>query len=258
MKKHSVTKARMSSVRIIQTSFRGVSLLRQHSSLKCRNVELRSTLPGSSVLLLRSYAKKGKKHTSRVDVKHSADAEILDLDEVRQKMESVLDHLKAEYVKYLQVRTSPGAFDHVMVKTSDGRIPLNQLGQINVKSAQKFTINMSDSPQAVNEAVKAIRDSGMNLNPQADGTVIQIPIPKVTKEHRENLSKTAKVMCDKAKVNIRNVRSKVMNDIKKHKDSASKDVIRQLEKQVQQLTDDYNEHAEQSLSAKNKELLLGK
>ncbi|XP_077987067.1 ribosome-recycling factor, mitochondrial-like [Glandiceps talaboti] len=251
----------MSSLRILRHLYTSSRILQQvkliQTTKSCRSPYLlNNNCYVVTVLPIRCYAKKkGKKHTSKIDVSRSADDDILDLQDVKYKMQTVLDHLKEDYVKQVTVRTSPGALDHILVSTSDGKIPLNQLGQISMKSSQKFTINMISSPQEVNAAMKAIQNSGMNLNPSCDGTIINVPIPKVTKEHRESLAKNAKGMCDKTKVNLRNVRSKVMADIKKHKDHSSKDTLRLLEKQVQQITDEFNENAEHLLSAKTKELL---
>ncbi|XP_070581670.1 ribosome-recycling factor, mitochondrial-like [Ptychodera flava] len=250
----------MSSIRIARHLYSSGLVLRQcRFAAKTRPVRTVQMFDWNSTSVLASsvrfYAKKGKKHTPKVDLSQSADEDILDLQEVKDRMQTVIDHLKDEYVKQLSVRTSPGSLDHIIVTTKDGRIPLNQLGQISMKSSQKFTINMSGFPQAINGAMKAISESGMNLNPQLEGNIISVPIPKVTKEHRESLAKAAKTMCDKSKVNIRNVRSKVMNEVKRHKDHVSKDTVRLLEKQVQQITDNYNENAERLLSAKTKELL---
>ncbi|XP_022099183.1 ribosome-recycling factor, mitochondrial-like isoform X2 [Acanthaster planci] len=148
-----------------------------------------------------------------------------------------------------------GVLDHIQVSTNDGKFPLNQLGQITSKSANMLVVNMASFPEATQAAAKAIRDSGMNLNPQVTDTVIQVPIPKVTKEHREHLAKQAKTMCDKSKVTLRQIRTGFVSRIKKHKDTASKDTLFALEKQIGQIADASAEDAEKLLAAKTKELL---
>ncbi|XP_022099179.1 ribosome-recycling factor, mitochondrial-like isoform X1 [Acanthaster planci] len=210
-----------------------------------------SYLHGSPVL----NAKKGKKHQSKVDVSRSADDSILDLEQVRDDMQQALDALKQGYMKSLNIRTSQGVLDHIQVSTNDGKFPLNQLGQITSKSANMLVVNMASFPEATQAAAKAIRDSGMNLNPQVTDTVIQVPIPKVTKEHREHLAKQAKTMCDKSKVTLRQIRTGFVSRIKKHKDTASKDTLFALEKQIGQIADASAEDAEKLLAAKTKELL---
>ncbi|XP_038046517.1 ribosome-recycling factor, mitochondrial-like [Patiria miniata] len=210
-----------------------------------------SHLHGSPVF----YAKKGKKHQSKVDVSRSVDDSILDLEEVREDMQQALDALKQGYMKSLSIRTSQGVLDHIQVSTGDGKFPLNQLGQITSKSANMLVVNMASFPEATQAAAKAISDSGMNLNPQVTDTVIQVPIPKVTKEHREQLAKQAKAMCDKAKITLRQIRTNYVTRIKKHKDTASKDTLFALEKQIGQISDASAESAEKLLEAKSKELL---
>ena len=77
----------------------------------------------------------------------------------------------------------------------------------------------------------------------------------MTKEHREQLAKQAKMMCDKCKVSLRQIRTGYVNKIKKHKDSASKDTIFALEKQIGQIADAGSENADKLLASKSKELL---
>ncbi|XP_072176898.1 ribosome-recycling factor, mitochondrial-like [Diadema setosum] len=126
------------------------------------------------------HAKKGKKHKPKVNVDMSADDSILDLEELKRDMQKVIEALKQDYTKSLSIRTSQGSLDHIMVPTSDGKFPLNQLGQITSKSASLITVNLNVSgfPQATEAAAKAIRESGMNLNPKVEGGIIQVPIPK--------------------------------------------------------------------------------
>ena len=80
-------------------------------------------------------------------------------------------------------------------------------------------------------------------------------LPRVTKEHRENLAKVAKQMCNDTKVDLRHVRNKYVSSIKKHAEGKSKDVVFKLEKQIQQLADESNKTAGDILAAKTKELL---
>ncbi|XP_071802277.1 ribosome-recycling factor, mitochondrial-like [Asterias amurensis] len=221
--------------------------IRQEGSHVCTSRHLH----GSSAL----SAKKGRKHQTKVDVNRSVDDSILDLQDVHQDMKTAIDALKQSYIKTLNIRTSQGVLDHIQVSTNDGKFSLNQLGQITAKSSNMMSVNMTSFPEATQAAVKAIRECGMNLNPQVTGSLIQVPIPKVTKEHREQLAKQAKVMCDKSKVSVRQIRSNYISKIKKHKDSASKDTLFILEKQIGQIADVTIENAEQLLTGKTKELL---
>ena len=88
---------------------------------------------------------------------------------------------------------------------------------------------------------KSIHESGLGLNPQVDGELIRIPIPELNEERREELSKIAGKYAEQAKISIRNVRRDGMDEIKKieKEGSVGKDRAKDLEGEVQELTDDY-------------------
>ncbi|XP_039618754.1 ribosome-recycling factor, mitochondrial [Polypterus senegalus] len=198
---------------------------------------------------------KGKGHPhARVSINSALVEEIINLQEVAEEMNAVIKNLE-DYNKSLNIRTSPGALDHIVVATKDGKFPLNQIGQISMKSPQLILVNMSSLPEATESASIAIRESGMNLNPEVDGTVIKVPVPKVTREHREHLAKLAKQFTNKAKESLRKVRTNAISEAKKSKASVSEDTIKLIEKQIQQMTDDFSLEIEKQLTAKTKELL---
>ncbi|XP_075295901.1 ribosome-recycling factor, mitochondrial [Opisthocomus hoazin] len=211
------------------------------------------------VLLARQLATKkakGKGQTqARVNISAALVEDIINLEETNEDMQAVIEALKEDFSRNLSVRTSPGALDHIIVMTKDGKFPLNQLGQISQKSPQLLIVNMTSFPESTAAATKAIRESGMNLNPEVDGTIIRVPIPKVTREHRENLAKLAKQSTNKSKEALRKVRSKSVNQIKKFKNKVSEDTLWLLEKQIQQMADDAAAEMDKLLAAKTKELL---
>ncbi|XP_073429258.1 ribosome-recycling factor, mitochondrial isoform X2 [Dendrobates tinctorius] len=176
---------------------------------------------------------KNKGHTpSRVNINMSLVEDIINLKDVEQDMKNAIDCLKEDFNKNLSIRTSPGAFDHIIVKTKDGKFPLSHLGQITLKSPRLFVINMASFPESADAAVNALRQSQMNLNPELDGTLIHVPVPPVTREHRENLTKVAKQLTNKAKDSVRKVRSGAVQDVKKFKSTVSEDTIKLIEKQI--------------------------
>ncbi|KAJ3605336.1 hypothetical protein NHX12_027383 [Muraenolepis orangiensis] len=198
---------------------------------------------------------KVKGQPSKVNLNWSLVEDIMDLDQVKGDMTAVLDTLKDEFTRSLGIRTSPGALDHIVVTTKDGKFPLNQLGQVSVKSPQLIVVNMTSSPEATAAASQALRESSMKLNPEVDGTIIKVSIPRVTREHRENLVKLAKQLGNKAKDSLRRVRSTAVTQLKKAKDQHSEDVIRLLEKELQQMADNMAADVDKQLAAKTKELL---
>ncbi|NXG33386.1 RRFM protein, partial [Dromaius novaehollandiae] len=199
---------------------------------------------------------KGKGQTqAKVNISAALVEDIINLEETNEDMQAVVEALKEDFSRNLNIRTSPGAFDHIMVVTKDGKFPLNQLGQISQKSPQLIVVNMTSFPESTAAAMKAIRESGMNLNPEVDGTIIRVPIPKITREHRESLAKLAKQSTNKSKDTLRKVRSKSVTQIKKFKNKVSEDTIWLLEKQIQQMADSAAAEMDKLLAAKTKELL---
>ncbi|XP_053419583.1 ribosome-recycling factor, mitochondrial isoform X2 [Nycticebus coucang] len=158
-------------------------------------------------------------------------------------------------VRHFATKKAKGSLDHITVVTADGKLALNQISQISMKSPQLILVNMASFPECTAAAIKAIRESGMNLNPEVEGTLIQVPIPKVTREHREMLVKLAKQHTNKAKDSLRRVRSNAMNKLKKSKDKTSEDTIKLIEKQISQMADDTVVELDKHLAVKTKELL---
>ncbi|XP_025905372.1 ribosome-recycling factor, mitochondrial [Nothoprocta perdicaria] len=214
---------------------------------------------GHQAVLTRQLATKKAKGKgqaqARVNISAALVEDIINLEETSEDMQAVVEALKEDFSRNLNIRTSPGAFDHIVVVTKDGKFPLNQLGQISQKSPQLIIVNMTNFPESTAAATKAIRESGMNLNPEVDGTMIRIPIPKITREHREGLVKLAKQSTNKSKDALRKVRSKSVTQIKKSKNKVSEDTIFLLEKQIQQMADSAAAEMDKLLAAKTKELL---
>ncbi|XP_051268168.1 ribosome-recycling factor, mitochondrial isoform X1 [Dicentrarchus labrax] len=198
---------------------------------------------------------KAKGQSAKVNINSALVEDIISLDEVKGEMTAVLNALKDDFTRNLSIRTSPGALDHIVVTTQDGKFPLNQLGQISMKSPQFIMVNMSSFPEAIKAAIHALKESSMNLNPEVDGTIIKVPVPKVTREHRETLVKLAKQLSNKAKDSLRRVRSNAVTQVKKAKEVHSEDTIRLVEKQIQQLSDNIAVDIDKQLAAKTKELL---
>ncbi|XP_014798332.1 PREDICTED: ribosome-recycling factor, mitochondrial isoform X4 [Calidris pugnax] len=134
------------------------------------------------MLLTRQLATKKAKgkgqSQAKVNISAALVEDIINLEETSEDMQAVVEALKEDFSRNLSVRTSPGVLDQIIVVTKDGKFPLNQLGQISQKSPQLLIVNMTNFPESTAAATKAIRESGMNLNPEVDGTLIRVPIPK--------------------------------------------------------------------------------
>ncbi|POI34968.1 hypothetical protein CIB84_001280 [Bambusicola thoracicus] len=196
---------------------------------------------------------KGKGQTqAKVNISAALVEDIINLEETNTDMQAVVEALKEDFNRNLNVRTSQGwvmltwpcvwffrgALDHIIVTTKDGKFPLNQLGQISQKSPQLIVVNMTSFPESTAAAMKAIRESGMNLNPEVDGTLIRVPVPKVTREHRESLAKLAKQSTNKSKEALRKKTQTCVVSL-----------------QIQQMADSAAAEMDKLLAAKTKELL---
>ncbi|XP_030662982.1 ribosome-recycling factor, mitochondrial-like isoform X1 [Nomascus leucogenys] len=158
-------------------------------------------------------------------------------------------------VHHFATKKAKGSLDKIAVVTADGKLALNQISQISMKSPQLILVNMASSPECTAAAIKAIRESGMNLNPEVEGALIRVPIPQVIREHREMLVKLAKQNTNKAKYSLRKVCTNAVNKLKKSKDTVSEDTIRLIEKQISQMADDTVAELDRHLAVKTKELL---
>jgi ribosome recycling factor len=182
---------------------------------------------------------------------------VINSDTLKRSFETQLDHLREGFTQQLTLRTTIGAFNDLTIETTDGKFPLIQLSHVAQKGQQAIIIDLSMSPQYI-PAVKTTLINSMGLNPQQDGTTLFVNIPKVTKEHRETLAKTAKSLCNTTKTKLRDVQNKFMNDVKKKKDHHSEDLIFSVQAAIQDQAKEYGDKADQLLAAKTKELLGGK
>lgn len=200
--------------------------------------------------------KGGKKSSKpRIEVSQEELNRIINFSKYQQQMQLQLDTLKSEYIEQLSIRSSTGALDRILVETADGKFPLIQLAQVVQKNPNLLIVNCTISPQYIGDVKKAIADSGMNLNPQQDGTTLFIPIPKVTREHREMLAKNAKTLCDKSKDKLRDIHNRYLKDLKKQKDE-SKDLIHNVQETLQAAFNDYTQAADTLMVTKQKDLVV--
>mmetsp|Transcript_28333 Transcript_28333/g.58094 ORF Transcript_28333/g.58094 Transcript_28333/m.58094 type:complete len:138 (-) Transcript_28333:246-659(-) len=132
--------------------------------------------------------------------------------------------------------------------------PLSAVAQVTKKSAQLLTATLYDA--SLGEAVKqAIEDSGMNLNPQVDGDVVSIPIPKLDKSSREALGKQAKKVAEAAKQRLRRVRKDAMDEVKGVKDDFSEDEVNRTNDIIEVLVEEYSVVVDEHRDAKIEEVM---
>jgi ribosome recycling factor len=178
-----------------------------------------------------------------------------DLKELEKRMTSAMDALKKEFTGLRTGRASVNLLDPVQVEAYGQRMPLNQVGTVSAPESRLLTVSVWDKG-LVTPTAKAIRDSGLGLNPAPDGQLIRIPIPELTAERRNELAKLAHKYAEQGRIAVRNVRRDGMESLKKaEKDGKiSQDEHRQKSDEVQKLTDRYVKNVDDSLAHKEKEI----
>lgn len=178
----------------------------------------------------------------------------IDMDEVKRKMDGAINSLKHNFTGLRTGRASPALVENLKVEVYGSDMPLNQLGSISTPEARTIAINVWDKG-SVAAVDKAIRASGLGLNPTVDGQNIRIHLPPLTEDRRKELTKVAAKAAEDAKVAIRNVRRDGMDAIKKVEKTISEDEVRRLSDQVQKITDDHIKLVDAELEKKNKEIM---
>ena len=184
-----------------------------------------------------------------------ADELFIDTDDLQRRMNGALSAMKAEFASLRTGRASSSMLDPVTVEVYGQRTPVNQLGTINVPEPRMVTINVWDKTN-VPIVEKAIRESGLGINPQVNGTIIMLPIPELNEERRRELSKVAGQYAESARVAVRNIRRDGMDQVKKAKsDGMSEDDQKFWEEAVQEMTDATIKTLDEILESKQEEIM---
>ena len=179
----------------------------------------------------------------------------IDLDAIQRRMDGALNALKTEFASLRTGRASASIVEPIMVNAYGQMTPINQLGTVNVPEPRMVVINVWDKAM-VAKVERAIRDSGIGINPVTDGPLIRLPIPELNEERRRQLSKVAAEYAERAKVSIRNVRRDGMDQIKKAKAAGmSEDDQEMWSDEVQDMTDKTIHAIDRALEGKQHEIM---
>ena len=179
-----------------------------------------------------------------------------DKKDLERRMEGALASLSTEFSGLRTGRASVNLLDAVMVPAYGSTVPLNQVASVTVSDNRMLSVNVWDKT-VVGATERAIRDSGLGLNPVTDGQNSRIPIPPLNEERRVELQKVAGKYAEAARVSVRNIRRDGMDTLKKmEKDGdISEDRHRALSDEVQKLTDLYVSKVDDALKAKEAEIM---
>lgn len=179
----------------------------------------------------------------------------LDTGDLERRMDGAMGALRTEFASLRTGRASASMLEPVMVEAYGQRTPVNQVGTVNVPEPRMVTINVWDKSM-VGAVEKAIRESGLGINPQLNGTIIMLPIPELNEERRKELTRVAAQYAENARVAVRNVRRDGMDQIKKAKgDGLSEDDQKFWEAEVQEMTDRFIKSVDDALETKQAEIM---
>jgi ribosome recycling factor len=179
----------------------------------------------------------------------------IDTDAIQRRMDGAMTALKTEFASLRTGRASASIVEPIQVDAYGQMTPINQLGTVNVPEPRMVVINVWDKAM-VSKVERAIRDSGIGINPIVDGPLIRLPIPELNEERRRQLTKVAASYAENAKVAIRNVRRDGMDQIKKAKTAGmSEDDQKMWADEVQELTDRAIAAVDRALEQKQQEIM---
>ncbi|MBN8630413.1 MAG: ribosome recycling factor [Rhodobacterales bacterium] len=179
----------------------------------------------------------------------------IDTDAIQRRMDGAMAALKTEFASLRTGRASASIVEPIMVDAYGQMTPVNQLGTVNVPEPRMVVINVWDKGM-ISKVEKAIRESGIGINPVTDGPLIRLPIPELNEERRRELTKVAAQYAESAKVAIRNVRRDGMDQIKKAKTQGmGEDDQKFWSDEVQEMTDKAIAAVDRALEAKQAEIM---
>lgn len=184
----------------------------------------------------------------------SDDIEI-DVDDLQRRMDGAMAALKAEFASLRTGRASGSILDTVVVDAYGSQMPINQVGTVNVPEPRMITVTVWDKG-LVGAVEKAIRNSGLGINPVMDGMVLRLPIPELNEERRQQLAKLAGQYAESARVAVRNVRKDGMDQVKKAKGAGmGEDDQKIWSDEIQEMTDQHIAAIDKALEAKQEEIM---
>ena len=178
------------------------------------------------------------------------------MEQIETKMSIAISHYEKELNSLRTSRATPAMLDNINVEAYGNRTPINQLGNISVPDSSTITIQVWDS-NLIKQIETAITDSNLGINPQIDGQLVRLPVPKLSEERRNELSKIASEYAENAKIAIRNIRRDIIDSSKKNKkdNNLSEDDLKRELNEIQKITDECIVKIDKILEQKKTDIL---
>ena len=172
------------------------------------------------------------------------------------KMSSAVIHYEKELNTLRTSRANPSMLDSIVVDAYGSKTPLNQLGNISIQDASTITIQIWDV-SLIKSIENSITESNLGINPQVDGQIIRLPIPKLSEERRKEIIKIASEIAENSRITIRNIRRDIIDTSKNEKKNSnlSEDDLKRKIDEIQKITDNNIEKIDKILEAKKIDIL---
>jgi ribosome recycling factor len=177
-------------------------------------------------------------------------------EQVKAKMQQTLEHFKQELKNLRSNRANPGVVEGVTVEAYGAQMKLKELASITTPEARQILITPFD-PQTAGAIAKGIEKANLNLQPIVEGHAVRINVPPMDQSVRQEVAKQGKKKAEDAKIALRDIRRKSNDAIKEKKSSGelTEDIVKKLEKTIQELTDSFCKQVDELFSAKEKEIM---
>lgn len=179
-----------------------------------------------------------------------------DESDLKRRMDGALEALQREFSGLRTGRASTSLLENIQVDAYGSAMPLNQVASVSVPEPRLLTVQVWDNGN-IKATEKAIQDAELGLNPQTEGNLIRVPIPELSEERREEMTKVAAKYAEQARIAVRNVRRDGMDTLKRmEKDGEiSQDEHRVRGEDIQKFTDDHIKLVDELLETKEQEIM---
>ena len=176
--------------------------------------------------------------------------------DLENKMNSAVTHFEKELNSLRTSRANPSMLDNILVDAYGSKTPINQLGNISVQDSSTITIQVWDM-SLIKSIESSITESNLGINPQTDGQLIRLPIPKLSEERRIEIIKIASEFAENSKVTVRNIRRDFIEISKNEKKESnlSEDELKRNLNDIQKITDSNIEKIDKILELKKADIL---
>jgi ribosome recycling factor len=178
------------------------------------------------------------------------------LSEVKERMQKTIEATQRSFNTIRTGRASTSLLDRVLVDYYGSETPLKSLANLSTPDATTIMIQPYDK-SSMGQIEKAISMSDIGLTPNNDGSLIRLNIPPLTKERRQELVKTAAKLAEEGKVGVRNIRRDAIDAVRTQEKTSdiSEDESRDLQDEIQSVTDSYNKKIDELLAIKEQDIM---